>query len=399
MSNKFTLRWCDTIEDIDPQDWTAIYGADIIKSREFFKANEAADFEEVEFHYLQVFRDKKIVSIVPCFSYRMDLLNIATSPSAKKWMVWIRHIFPSFLKLRAFVTGSYAATCEHFIEYSPSLTPAEVKEVSEIIGGEIKKRSHLTKSSFVFVKDVRERGLQYVKEILTSDYRFFVSFPTTAIPVIKEAPYPQGLRKKNRKRYRNFKARFDESFRWEIWHDFSADKSVQFYGLYKAVLDKAKNKFEFLNAKFFDNISTIMGDRSFLLVARDKESDEIRVMELVFEHEDKLIPLYLGIRYKDDDTKVLYMNTIFRTVKEAENRGKSFVDLGQTSYYPKTMSGALVENIYYGFWSGKPVIKWMIENLFDKVFNEPSVPAHVYLDDYAEAAHSVLEEKGFILIN
>jgi hypothetical protein len=142
-----------------------------------------------------------------------------------------------------------------------------------------------------------------------------------------------------------------------------------------------------------------MGDRSFLLVARDKDSDEIRVMELVLEHEDKLIPLYLGIRYKDDDTKVLYMNTIFRTVKEAENRGKSFVDLGQTSYYPKTMSGALVENIYYGFWSGKPVIKWMIENLFDKVFNEPSVPAHVYLDDYAEAAHSVLEEKGFVLIN
>lgn len=63
------------------------------------------------------------------------------------------------------------------------------------------------------------------------------------------------------------------------------------------------------------------------------------------------------------------------------------------------MSGALVENIYYGFWSGKPVIKWMIENVFDKVFNEPSVPAHVYLDDYVEAAHSVLEEKGFVLIN
>lgn len=399
MSDKFTIRWCHTVDDIDSHDWTTIYGTDVIKSRHFFKANEDAGFKEVEFHYLQVFKEGKIISIVPCFSYRMDLLNIATSPSAKKCMVWIRKLFPSFLKLRAFVTGSYAATCEHFIEYNPTITPAEVEEVSEIIGGEIKKRSRISKSSFVLIKDVRERGLQYVKKILTSDYRFFVSFPTTAIPVIKEAPYPEGLRKKNRKRYRNFKARFDQLYKWEIWNNFSGNKAIQFYELYKAVLDKAKNKFEFLNPQFFSNISTMIGDSSFLLVARDKKSNEIRVMELVLEHEDKLIPLYLGIRYKEDDTKVLYLNTIFRTVKEAESRGKSFVDLGQTSYYPKTMSGALVENIYYGFWSGRPVIKWMIENVLDKVFNEPSVPAHVYLDEYAKAAHSVLEKKGFVLIN
>lgn len=399
MSDKFTIRWCDTVDDIDTYDWTSIYGTDIIKSRQFFKANEAARFKDVEFHYLQVFKGSKIVSIVPCFSYRMDLLNIATSPSAKKWMVCIRKIFPSFFQLRAFVTGSYAATCEHFIEYLPTITPTEVNELSEIISSEIKKRSHITKSSFVFIKDVRERGLLYVKDILTSDYRFFVSFPTTAIPIIKETPYPQALRKKNRKRYRNFKAQFDELYKWEIWQDFSGSKAVQFYELYKSVLDKAKNKFEFLNPHFFSNISTMMGNRSFLLVARDKEHDEIRVMELVLEHEDKLIPLYLGIKYKKDDTKVLYLNTIFRTVKEAEFRGKSYVDLGQTSYYPKTMSGALVENIYYGFWSGRPLIKWMIKNVLNKVFNKPAVPAHVYLADYAKVAHSVLEEKGFALIN
>lgn len=42
----------------------------------------------------------------------------------------------------------------------------------------------------------------------------------------------------------------------------------------------------------------------------------------------------------DDDTKVLYLNTIFRTVEEAEIRGKDLLDFGQTSYYPKVMSGA-----------------------------------------------------------
>lgn len=38
-------------------------------------------------------------------------------------------------------------------------------------------------------------------------------------------------------------------------------------------------------------------------------------------------------------------------VEEAEIRHKDYVDLGQTSYYPKVLSGAFVEDIYYGFWS------------------------------------------------
>lgn len=89
-------------------------------------------------------------------------------------------------------------------------------------------------------------------------------------------------------------------------------------------------------------------------------------MELVFEDEEKLIPLYLGIKYKADDTKVLYLNTIFRTVKEAERKNKAYVDLGQTSYYPKVMSGALVENIYYGFWAKGSLMRFLIKNVLGK---------------------------------
>ncbi len=399
MSDKYSFKWSFTVEDININDWQDIYGTDIIKSREFFMANEGAAFEDVDFYYLQVFSGCEIVAIVPCFCYRMDILNIASSPTARKWLALIRKLYPSFLKLRAFVTGSYAATCEHFIEYSSSLDSKGKEEVSEIIGGEIKRLSIKTKSSFVFVKDVRERALQNVRDILTSDYRFFVSFPTTAIPVIADITYPGGLRKKNRKRYRIFKEKFDNSFEWGIISDFSGEKAQEFYSLYKSVLDNAENKFEFLNARFFDLLSQFLEDRAFLLVARDKFSGEIRVMELVLENGDKLIPLYLGIKYKNDDTKILYLNTIFRTVKEAEARGKSYVDFGQTSYYPKIMSGALVENIYYGFWSRKKVLRWMINHLFDRFFSQPVVPGHVYSDKYSETAQNVLYDKGFILID
>lgn len=399
MLNSITFEWCDTIDDITSENWKKIYGSDVIKSREFMKANEVAEFKDVEFHYLQVFRCMEIIAIVPCFSYGMDIMNIASSGKAKTWISWIRKIFPSFLKLRAFVTGSYAATCEHFIEYAPDLSETEKKEVAKIIGGEIKRMSTQVKSSFVFVKDVRERSLQYVKDILTTDYKFFISFPTTAIPILPNVSYPDGLRKKNRKRYRKFKDCFDKSFHWEIISDYGGEPTKQFTTLYRAVLEKAKNKFEFLNERFFEATNDLLGDKSFFLVAKDNYTAEVRVMVIILENDVNLIPLYMGFKYKDDDSKVLYLNTIFRTVKEAEARGKSYVDFGQMSYYPKTMSGALVENIYYGFWSGKPVVRWLINHCLGRLFTPPVVPEHVYLEKYATEAHRVLTERGFVLLN
>lgn len=398
MPNRFSVRWCATIDDIAPEDWEQIYGTDIIKSRAFMKANEIAEFEDVEFHYLQVLKNNDIIAIVPCFCYGMDLINIASSGKARRWIGNFRKIYPSFLKLRAFVTGSYAATCEHFIECIHGLSINDKRDIAEIIGREIQRRCRKTKSAFVFVKDVRERDLQHVKDIFTSDYKFFISFPTTAIPILSK-DYPIALRKKNRKRYRKFTTLFDQSFHWEIVNNYGGIQVKEFSKLYQAVLCKAKNKFEFLNEKFFEAINDLLGNSSFFLVARDNISDEVRVMVIILENENNLIPLYMGFKYKNDDTKILYLNTIFRIVKEAEARAKSYVDFGQTSYYPKTMSGALAENIYYGFWSHNPIVRWLINHGLKKMFAPPPIPKHVYLEEYAEIAHMVLVDKGFVLLN
>jgi len=399
MSNRFTFKWCATIDDIKSKDWTKIYGSDIIKSHGFMKANEIAEFDDVEFRYLEVFKDDKIIAIVPCYRYAMDLVNIASSGKGKKLIENVRRVYPSFLKLPVFVTGSYAATCEHFFKYIPDLTETDKKKVSCIIDGAIKKLSREMRTSFVLVKDVRERSLKYVKDILTSDYKFVVSFPTTAIPIVKSVSYPGALRKKNRKRYRIFKERFDNSFKWEILTDYGGEPVEEFNSLYQKVLAKAKIKFDFLNEKFFEATNKLLCKGSFFLIARDKITDEIRVMIIILENEDCLIPLYMGFRYKDDDSKVLYLNTIFHIVKEAEARGKAYVDFGQMSYYPKTMSGALVENIYYGFWSANPIAKWLITHCLDKMFSAPEVPEHVYLKEFADEAHQILTEKGFVLLN
>ena len=244
---------------------------------------------------------------------------------------------------------------------------------------------------------MRKNQLDYVQGILGSDYHFFDTFPTTAIPVLKDADYPKALKKKHRKRYVKYKEMFDERLKWEIIQDFE-DYTDIYEELYLRVVSKAKNKFEVLNRDFFSNVNKAFPDKSFMLVSREADG-EIRSMEFIVEEEDRLLPLYIGINYKNDNTKIMYLNTIFRTVKEAEKRGKALVDFGQTSYYPKVMSGALVEKIYYGFFSTNKTLQYIIRNVFKSVFIPMEIPDNVYLAQYREDAVAALESKGFEIVN
>lgn len=166
--------------------------------------------------------------------------------------------------------------------------------------------------------------------------------------------------------------------RTEVVTDF-ASLNHDYFIRYRNVLKKAANKFEFLNEEFFAEINHLYGNDSFLMAARDRETGEIRLMTLVLEDDIRLVPLYLGITYKDDDTRVLYLANIFRIVREAEKRGKKIIEFGQTSYYSKSLSGAIVENVYYGLWSDRPVYKFIIRHLFGKIFAPPSIPGDAYM--------------------
>lgn len=392
-----SFKWHSSINEISDSDWEKVFGKSNIKSQLFFRAIEQSEFVEVSYHYLQICKHGTIVSIVPCFCYELNFLNLTTSSIVEKIIKGVRKIYPKFFKVKAFVTGTYAASCEHFIECVTNISQEDREFVAQLINRQLKNKCNETRSKFIFIKDIRERDINYVRQTLNDDFHFFVSFPTTAIPVISDCAYPQALKKKNRKRCRKYMEKFDIDFTWEIVTDFS-DYTNEFTDLYQNVLDKAKNKFEFLNRNFFYNINTAFSENSFLLIAKSHDG-ETRLMELVLEDDDKLIPLYLGIKYKADDTKVLYLNAIFRTVLEAESRKKSFVDFGQTSYYPKVMSGALVENIYYGFWSDRYLLKWLINNVFQKIFLCPTVLESVYLEAHKSDAYKILEDKGFSLLN
>ena len=397
LSNNYSIKWSTSVNDITLSDWEDIFGKSIIKSQRFFLSIEKSDFQQITIYYLQIFEHGTVVAIVPCFSYEIDILNLTTSPMVKAVVKKIRKVYIDFFKIRAFVTGTYASSCEHFIEYKTTLSAEKRQIVFDLVRKQLKNKCRQTKSKFVFIKDIRGRNIDSIKKILGHDFYFFSSFPTNVIPVLSSHKYPEMLKSKYRKRFQDSQKAFNENFMWEISTDF-ANQTLLFTELYNNVLNKAENKFEFLNVTFFENLNMLFSSKSFLLIAKDKLG-EVRLMTLILEDAKSLIPLYMGIKYKTDDTRVLYITALGRMVEEAEIRHKDYVDLGQTSYYPKVLSGAFVEDIYYGFWSNHYLLKWLIKNVFPRIFIRQHIPGNVYLEPYKQVVYDVLESKGFVLLN
>ena len=73
--------------------------------------------------------------------------------------------------------------------------------------------------------------------------------------------------------------------------------------------------------------------------------------------------------------------------------------IGQTSYYPKVLSGALVEDLYLGFYSYNFIIQFFVENVFGKLFNQTKVLPNVYNNELKKVILEKVRAGGFEITN
>lgn len=376
-------RWHSSISEISGKAWSLIFGKNVVKSYEFFLSMETSRIRNASFLYLTVQNSEETLAIVPCFTYRL-MFDVLAPDIIKKTTKIIRSLFPRFLCMKIFGVGSLASTCQHHIGIRSNLTNSEFLEIGNIITEQVILKSKQLAHQLILIKEVPDFELKWVKEIFSKRYYFYDSLPNTFIPTNRSiAPYPSKLKGKERYRCRKLKQQFEREYYWELINDFEADID-KFEHLYSETLKKSKNKFEVLNKEFFQAINKILGSKSFLLIAKNKNNHQYESAGIVLDDDKALIPLYIGINYLNEPRKLklLHSNSIIRVIEEAEKRGKFHVILGQTSYYPKVLSGALVERLYLGFYSYNCIIQFIVHNLLQKVFPKTKVLPNVYKKDY-----------------
>ncbi len=391
--------WCNSIEEINKEDWDRIFQKNILKSFAFFKAQCNAEIEGASFMFLVVKSNDITLAIAPCFTYRLKL-DVIASPLIRRISETVKKRSPNFLSVRIFGVGSLASTCEQHIGIADGLEKDTYRLVSEVISEQIKKKSKELKIKLVFIKEVPEGELSRIKQILSRDYYFYHSLPTNIIPLFPEVlPYPSGLRHKERYRYRNLKGKFEKKYYWEKVTDFSR-LTKEFERYYLATLFKSPSQFEIMNEAFFKNINESFAHNSYLLIAKDNNG-VTHSMGLIIEDENTLIPIYLGLNYENSEKelKLLHINSMFRVIEEAEKGNKQLVMLGQTSYYSKALCGALVQRLYLGFYSYNSVIQYFIRHFFGKLFVPVNLTPNVYRKEVEIIVKKLIKKNGFIVVN
>ncbi len=397
--SKYKTEWCNSISEISPNDWDSIFENQVLKSYSFFKSTEEAKPPGASFLYLKISRKKEILAILPCFTYKLSL-DVLAPDFVKRITKKIKTVFPDFLQVRILGVGSLTSTCSQHIGISKNISEGEYCILKKIISEQIRLRSKALKHKIVFIKEVPYGELDFVKMFFTNDFYFYNSLPCCHVPVYKElTPYPSALRRKERQRIKTLRGKFDNIFSWEVISDFKKIEN-EFEKLYLETLDRSKNKFEILNKDYFCILKKQFGEKTFFLAAKN-DKEEYQSIGIVLEDESALIPLYLGINHINDISicKLLHSNSLLRVIEEAIIREKSDVILGQTSYYPKVLSGAFVEQLYLGFYSYHKVVRFLIKHIFGKLFTSTPVMDNVYKKEFSDKIRMWYFKKGIHVCN
>ena len=169
-------------------------------------------------------------------------------------------------------------------------------------------------------------------------------------------------------------------------------------GLYDNVYQKSDYKFEKLCKRFFESVIKNLKGNSGCLKIVDSNGI-IRGVALVLISDTHLIPLYVGIDYTYPDVKHLYINMILKSIEIAERLKKKVIVWGQTSYYAKISSGAVLERVYLGFNSDSYLYKIMIKVFMNKFYHSYKLEnKYAYKNDILQHIYAFMEKQNIEVI-
>lgn len=373
-SGPLEFRWVSTINEIGREAWETCFSSrDVMQSHALHQATEAARLPDVEFHYLVARSAGGVVAIIPCFRFRMSLTVIAPE-GVNKVVSAIRQVAPGFLYLNAFVIGTPAAICKDLLGLHPGLQERARDEVLRAALREVLARSRHLGLGFVLLKELTTALLPRVEHVLAEHFTLVESAATTYLYLGEpgRTTYRDRLRKKYRSLMNNRQARLTAAgLRWELCSDFSR-YAAQMQPLYMQVLNRSRIRFETLNVDFFEKLPGLLGESAFALLCF--KGEQLVAFELFLQDEEWMHPIYLGLDYAYRDEAALYFNCIYKIVETLEARGKSVVQLGQTSYTVKASIGAVVDRLYLGLHHTNPILHRVLQRFGSELFPPTEIP-------------------------
>lgn len=395
--NGMTAAWHTTISDIEMTAWSTIFGTgSLTNSYALLKVVEQTRMTGITPYYLVMKENGSTVAIIPCFVKKVAL-DLFAKDSVKRIFHPIQRIFPAVFMQNAFFIGTSLSICSHVIGVDPRLSEGHICCVLSAVTDYVKSQALLCRCGLIVIKEIPQRELAEIRQRIGTEFLWVESLPNAILPIVEQGkPFPSGLRTKYRRKIKPILDDPNEKiYTWTLEQHFSryADR---LFALYDQVYKRSSTQFERLLPDFFIAMEKEMSAVCSMLICRNT-AQTIVAFVLLLDQPERLVPLYIGIDYAERDAGNLYKNCMYKTIFEAENRGKKLVPFGQTSYEVKAYIGAVFERMYVGVNMLNPLLNSALKIGARWLFPRHILPSvRCYSDAMVQEVESMLDQANIV---
>ncbi len=384
-----SVKSFDSMNKINREEWDSIVSENhIINSYEYQRAIEHSKINDLTYRYYMFYRDGKIAAHVSLciFIFTLDLM---AGKTFKKICDNIRKIFPSFFVVKFIECGHPSCLGNTFCTADKEILP----EIIKLMDVEMVKLARQEKTTLIGIRDFLISECNDFNSLLRMKYKVFFNFANTFLK-IEEKTFDEYLDDLVSKRRHEIIHRI-ETFKntgctIEKIHDFS-DISDDLYKLWNNTFMNAKEyQREILNPDYFRFLSEYLGDKSFILLCR-KAGKPIG-FTMFLDSGDTLVSTYCGLDYEYNKSTYVYFILFYKSIEEAINAGKKWLELGVTNYNPKIELGALPEPLYLYIKSTSKILNSIVTPLLKFISVSPNFNKRKIFNNRYFERHKINEQ-------
>ncbi|MGE5517371.1 MAG: GNAT family N-acetyltransferase [Bacteroidota bacterium] len=348
----YSVRFVDHCTDIPPSLWDACFRP----PREalwWYRALEGCGLEDQFTFFYGVIEqadgtgESRPVGIAPCFVADVPLELVV--PEALMFLFTIpAKLFPSLAHRRTLFVGSPCAD-EGWVGVVDGVDRvAALLAVHDAAEAEARHR----RAPMLVWKDIPQADKANLDQVRRQRRLFALpSYPVAMLRFVGDskedyfAALKGSRRHQLKKKLRTSRQHFQATT--EVLHAPNAAQLDEIYALFQNTFERAEEKFERLNRRFFELLAAEPNVHFVLL--REAERGAAVAMMMCFEVGDLIINKFVGFDYDRPKEWLLYFRLWEAALDWALSRGASGIQSGQTCYKPKLEQGhALVPLFNYG---------------------------------------------------
>jgi predicted N-acyltransferase len=367
--NEISINTYKSIDEINKEEWDSIVEENhIINSYEYQKAIEKSKINDLKYRYYMFYMGEKLIAHISLciFTFNLDLM---AGKIIKKICDNIRKIFPNFLVVKFIECGHPSCLGNTFSISDKKYLP----DIIRLIDKEMIKLARQEKTSLIGIRDFYSNEIDDFNILLKLKYKVILNLSNTFLK-IEEKSFDEYLDDLISKR------RHEITHRLELFKNSGCtiEKIIDFAGLsddiyklwHNTFLNSKEYQREILNPAYFRFLSDYLKEKSFIFLC--KKNDKPIGFTMFLDSGDTLVSTYCGLDYEYSKSSYVYFILFYKTIEEAINLNKKWLELGVTNYNPKIEIGAIPEPLYVYIKSTNIILNNIIAVLFKLISVSPN---------------------------